>query len=33
MLRQVRSDPALGEIPIIMITAESRIENVIAAGA
>ncbi len=31
LLRQVRADPALGEIPFIMITAESRIENVIAA--
>jgi two-component system, chemotaxis family, chemotaxis protein CheY len=31
LLRQVRADPALGEIPFIMVTAESRTENVIAA--
>lgn len=31
LLRQVRSDPSLGEIPFIMVTAESKTENVIAA--
>jgi len=31
MLRQVRDDPELGETPFIMVTAESRTENVIAA--
>jgi len=31
LLRQVRADPKLGEIPFIMVTAESRTENVIAA--
>ena len=31
LLREVRSDPELGEIPFIMVTAESRTENVIAA--
>ena len=31
LLRQVRADPGLGEIPFIMITAESKTENVIAA--
>lgn len=31
LLRQVRADPGLGEIPFIMVTAESRRENVIAA--
>src|ERR671924_851347 len=31
LLQQVRADAALGEIPFIMITAESKIENVIAA--
>jgi two-component system chemotaxis response regulator CheY len=31
LLRQVRSDPGLGEIPFIMVTAESKTENVIAA--
>ena len=31
LLREVRSDPSLGEIPFIMVTAESRTENVIAA--
>jgi two-component system, chemotaxis family, chemotaxis protein CheY len=31
LLRLVRADPALGEIPFIMVTAESRTENVIAA--
>ncbi len=31
LLRHVRSDPGLGEIPFIMVTAESKTENVIAA--
>jgi two-component system, chemotaxis family, chemotaxis protein CheY len=31
LLRQVRSDPNLGETPFIMVTAESKTENVIAA--
>jgi two-component system chemotaxis response regulator CheY len=31
LLRQVRDDPELEETPFIMVTAESRTENVIAA--
>jgi two-component system chemotaxis response regulator CheY len=31
LLRQVRSDPALNTTPFIMVTAESKTENVIAA--
>ncbi len=31
LLRQVRGDPELGETPFIMVTAELRTENVIAA--
>jgi two-component system, chemotaxis family, chemotaxis protein CheY len=31
LLRQVRADPALGETPFIMVTAESKMDNVIAA--
>ena len=31
LLCQVRDDPELGETPFIMVTAESRTENVIAA--
>lgn len=31
LLRQVRSDPALSDTPFIMVTAESKTENVIAA--
>jgi len=31
LLRQVRADPGLGEIPFIMVTAETRTKNVIAA--
>jgi two-component system chemotaxis response regulator CheY len=30
-LKEVRSDPALSETPFIMVTAESKTENVIAA--
>src|SRR5215470_11461169 len=31
LLREVRADPALGATPFIMVTAESKAENVIAA--
>ena len=31
LLRRVRADPALGKTPFIMVTAESKTENVIAA--
>jgi two-component system chemotaxis response regulator CheY len=31
LLRQVRSDPELADTPFIMVTAESKTENVIAA--
>jgi two-component system, chemotaxis family, chemotaxis protein CheY len=31
LLKHVRSDPALAETPFIMVTAESKTENVIAA--
>ena len=31
LLQQVRADPHLGETPFIMVTAESKTENVIAA--
>jgi two-component system chemotaxis response regulator CheY len=31
LLRQVRADPELGSTPFIMVTAESKTENVIAA--
>src|ERR1700758_5469525 len=31
LLKQVRANPQLGHIPFIMVTAESRTENVIAA--
>jgi two-component system chemotaxis response regulator CheY len=31
LLREVRGDPALGKTPFIMVTAESKTENVIAA--
>ena len=31
LLRQVRSDPGLEQTPFIMVTAESKTENVIAA--
>ena len=31
LLREVRSDPALKQTPFIMVTAESRTDNVIAA--
>jgi two-component system, chemotaxis family, chemotaxis protein CheY len=31
LLRQVRADPQIGHTPFIMVTAESKTENVIAA--
>jgi two-component system, chemotaxis family, chemotaxis protein CheY len=31
LLKEVRADPAIGKTPFIMITAESKTENVIAA--
>ena len=31
LLREVRSDPAIGKTPFIMVTAESKTDNVIAA--
>jgi two-component system chemotaxis response regulator CheY len=31
LLREVRADPSLGKTPFIMVTAESKTENVIAA--
>jgi two-component system chemotaxis response regulator CheY len=31
LLKQVRADPALAQTPFIMVTAESKTENVIAA--
>ena len=31
LLKQVRADPAIGKTPFIMVTAESKTENVIAA--
>ncbi len=31
LLREVRSDPAIGRTPFIMVTAESKTDNVIAA--
>ena len=31
LLREIRSDPALAKTPFIMVTAESKTENVIAA--
>ena len=31
LLKEVRGDPALGKTPFIMVTAESKTENVIAA--
>jgi two-component system, chemotaxis family, chemotaxis protein CheY len=31
LLRQVRADPGLGDVPFIMVTAETRTKNVIAA--
>jgi two-component system, chemotaxis family, chemotaxis protein CheY len=31
LLKEVRADPGLGQVPFIMLTAESKTENVIAA--
>jgi DNA-binding response OmpR family regulator len=31
LLREVRADPALGETPFIMVTAESKTDNVVGA--
>ena len=31
LLREVRADPTLAQVPFIMVTAESKTENVIAA--
>jgi two-component system chemotaxis response regulator CheY len=31
LLKEVRADPGLGAVPFIMVTAESKTENVIAA--
>jgi len=31
LLREVRADPAFGETPFIMVTAESKTDNVVAA--
>jgi two-component system, chemotaxis family, chemotaxis protein CheY len=31
LLKEVRADPSLGKIPFILVTAESKTENVIAA--
>jgi two-component system chemotaxis response regulator CheY len=31
LLQEVRSDPSLADVPFIMVTAESKTENVIAA--
>ena len=31
LLKEVRADPSLGQVPFIMVTAESKTENVIAA--
>ena len=31
LLKEIRADPKLGKTPFIMITAESKTENVIAA--
>jgi len=31
LLKEMRSDPSLAEIPFIMVTAESKTENVVAA--
>jgi two-component system chemotaxis response regulator CheY len=31
LLQEVRADPGLGATPFIMVTAESKVENVVAA--
>ncbi len=32
MLKQIRSDAALGKMPVLMVTAEAKKENIIAAA-
>jgi len=32
MLQQIRADPALGKLPVLMVTAESKKENIVAAA-
>ena len=32
MLKQMRADPALAKIPVLMVTAEAKKENIIAAA-
>ncbi|ANF58384.1 chemotaxis response regulator CheY [Halotalea alkalilenta] len=32
MLKQIRADPALASLPVLMVTAEARKENIIAAA-
>ena len=32
LLREIRSDPALKDLPVLMVTAEARKENIIAAA-
>jgi len=32
MLQQIRADPALAKIPVLMVTAEAKKENIIAAA-
>ena len=32
MLQQIRADPALSKIPVLMVTAEAKKENIIAAA-
>ncbi len=32
MLKEIRSDPALAKLPVLMVTAEAKKENIIAAA-
>lgn len=32
MLKQIRADPMLGKLPVLMVTAEAKKENIIAAA-
>ena len=32
MLKQIRADPVLGKMPVLMVTAEAKKENIIAAA-
>lgn len=32
MLKAIRADPALGKLPVLMVTAEAKKENIIAAA-